>query len=77
MPTPKIPPRVSPALANLFRQVHAMAEDDQISALLDYLDVLRREFDWTSAELKALDFCAPCYLAELTGGDDHDCRGES
>lgn len=77
MPTPHIPARVSPALADLYRRVRAMAEDERTSALVDYLDDLRREFDWASAELKALGFCAPCYLSGLTRGDDHDCSGET
>ena len=77
MPTPHIPARVSPALADLYRRVHAMAEDEQTSALVDYLEDLRREFDWASAELKALGFCAPCYLSGLTRGDDHHCSGET
>lgn len=76
MPTPKIPARISPALADLYRKMHAMAEDARIEALVDYLDDLRREFDWASGELKTLDFCAPCYLSALGCGHDHDCSGE-
>jgi hypothetical protein len=53
-----------------------MAEDARIEALVDYLDDLRREFDWASGELKTLDFCAPCYLSALGCGHDHDCSGE-
>lgn len=75
MPIPKIPSRISPALADLYRRVHAMAEDERTSALVDYLDDLRREFDWASAELSALGFCARCYLTELKHNGE-DCDGE-
>jgi hypothetical protein len=76
MPTPKNPPRFSPALAKLYQHLNAIAESDRMTLLVDYLADLRREFDWVSAELKELGFCTPCYLSELDDGDDHDCVGE-
>lgn len=73
MTTPKLPPHFSPRLAEMHRLLHALADSDRMTALVDYLEDLRREFDWVSAELKGLGFCAPCYLSELDDGDDHDC----
>lgn len=76
MPTPKTPPHFSPRLAELHKLLHAMAESERMTALVDYLDDLRKEFDWAAAELKALGLCAPCYLPQLDDGDDHDCIEE-
>jgi hypothetical protein len=50
--------RLSPQLAALFAQLDAMADSERMTQLVDYLDDLRREFDW-AAELKAMGFCAP------------------
>ena len=74
MPSPKITPRFSPLMADLYQRLHAIAESDRMTALVDYLADLRLEFDWVAAELKALGFCAPCYLSGLDDGDDHDCE---
>jgi hypothetical protein len=76
MPTPKVPPRFSPMLADLYQRLHAIAESERMTSLVDYLEDLRKEFDWAAAELKTLGFCAPCYLSELDNGDGHDCVGE-
>ena len=76
MPSPKIPFRLSPQLAELYQRLHAIAESDRMTSPVDYLEDLRREFDWAAAELKTLGFCAPCYLSELDNGDDHDCGEE-
>lgn len=76
MPSPKIPPRFSPLMADLYQRLHAIAESDRMTALVDYLEDLRKEFDWAAAELKPLGFCAPCYLSQLDDGDDHDCVEE-
>lgn len=73
MPTPKIPPRLSPRMAEIYQIFHAVAESERVTVLVDYLSDLRREFDFVSAELKTLGFCAPCYLTELDDGGDHDC----
>jgi hypothetical protein len=73
MPAPKTPPHFSPKLTELHRMLHALAESERMTALVDYLEDLRKEFDWAAAELKGLGFCAPCYLTELDDGDDHDC----
>ncbi len=80
MPSPKQPPRkapqpqlpLSPRLAELQQMVNALAESERMTQLVDYLDDLRKEFDWAAAELKALGMCAPCYFSELDNGDDHD-----
>ncbi len=74
--SPKIAPRMSPRLADLQKLLDAIAESERMTALVDYLEDLRREFDWAAAELKTLGFCTPCYLTELDDGDDHDCVGE-
>ena len=76
MPSPKYPSRFSPQLAELYLRLHAIAESDRVTSLVDYIEDLRREFDWVSAELKTLGFCTPCYLSELDDGDDHDCAEE-
>lgn len=76
MPTPKLPPRLSPRMAEIYQLFHAIAESDRTTALVDYLEDLRREFNWVAAELKGLGFCTPCYLSELDDGDDHDCVEE-
>ena len=76
MPVPQNPPRFSPALLQLFARMKAIKQSERMTALVDYLDDLRREFDWASAELKQLGFCAPCYLTEMERGDDHDCAEE-
>ncbi len=73
MPLPKLPSRLSPRMAEIYQLFHALAESERTTALVDYLEDLRREFDWAAAELKELGFCAPCYLSELDDGDDHDC----
>jgi hypothetical protein len=76
MPTPKIPPPMSPRLAEMYELLIGIAESERMTALVDYLEDLRREFDNVAAELKQLGFCAPCYLTELDDGDDHDCVEE-
>lgn len=76
MPTPKIPPRMSPRLAEMYEMLIGIAESERTTALVDYIEDLRREFDWVAAELKQLGFCTPCYLSELDDGDHHDCVGE-
>lgn len=76
MPLPNIPPRVPPPLAELYQRLHAIAESERTTSLVDYIEDLRREFDWVSAELKTLGFCTPCYLSELDDGNDHDCAEE-
>ncbi len=76
MPAPKIPPRFSPRLAELYQSLYAIADSERMTALVDYIEDLRKEFDAVSAELKELGFCTPCYLTELDDGDDHDCVGE-
>lgn len=77
MPSPKIPPRfsgkMSPSLADLQQLLNGIAETERMTALVDYLHDLRKEFDAAAAELKALGFCAPCYFSQLDDGDDHDC----
>lgn len=77
MPPPQIPPqnppRLSPKLAELQQLLNAMAEDERMTALVNYLDDLRLEFDAVAAELKAMGFCTPCYLSEMDDGDEHDC----
>jgi hypothetical protein len=70
---PRKPLRLSPELAAIQDTINAMAKDERVSQLVDYLDELRTEFAWTAAELKAMGFCAPCYLSDLEAGDDHDC----
>lgn len=80
MPTPQNPPRLSPKmsprLAEVQKMLNAFAESERMTVLVDYLEDLRREFDWAAAELKALGFCTPCYLSDLDDGDDHDCVEE-
>lgn len=76
MTTPKVPPRMSPRLAELQQLLHSVAESERTTALVDYIDDLRREFDWAATELKGLGFCAPCYLSNPDHGDDHDCAEE-
>lgn len=76
MPSPKIPPPMSPRLAEMYELLIGIAESERMTALVDYLEDLRREFDTVAAELKQLGFCAPCYLTELDDGDDHDCVEE-
>jgi hypothetical protein len=76
MPSPKIPPRFSPFMADIYQRLHAIAESERTTALVDYLEDLRKEFDWAAAELKKLGFCTPCYLSQLDDGDDHDCVEE-
>jgi hypothetical protein len=81
MPIPNYPPHnaprkpfaFSPKLAEIQAMLNAVAESDRMTRLVDYLEDLRKEFDWAAAELKTLGFCAPCYLSELDDGDDHDC----
>lgn len=77
MPTPKkprrLPPEVPPALNELFERLLVIEQDQRTMLLVDYLEDLRREYDWVAAELKKLGFCAPCYLSGLDDGDDHDC----
>lgn len=74
--SPKISPRMSPRLADLQKLLDAIAESERMTILVDYLEDLRREFDWAAAELKELGFCAPCYLSGRDDGDDHDCVEE-
>jgi len=73
MPLPKLPPRLSPRMAEIYQLFQALAETERTTALVDYLHDLRKEFDWAAAELKGLGFCAPCYLSQLDDGDDHEC----
>ena len=73
MPTPKTPPsRMSPRLAELQQLLNSVAESERMTALVDYFDDLCLEFDWVSAELKELGFCASSYLSERGDGDDYD-----
>lgn len=72
MPTPKPPPPLSPRMAEIYALFHAIAQSDRTTTLVDYLEDLRREFDWVSAELKELGFCAVSYLSERGEGDDDD-----
>ncbi len=72
MPTPKM----SPHLAEVQKLLDAFAESERMTMLVDYLENLRREFDWAAAELKELGFCAPCYLSVPDDDDDHDCVEE-
>lgn len=80
MPSPKTAPRQSPKmplrLDEVQKLLNAVAESERMTMLVDYLEDLRREFDSVTAELKALGFCAPCYLSGLDDGNDHDCVGE-
>lgn len=76
MPSPKIPPRMSPRLAEMYALLIGIAESDRTTALVDYLHDLRKEFDWAAAQLKELGFCTPCYLSQLDDGDEHDCVEE-
>ena len=76
MSQPNIPPRLSPRLAEVQKLLNAFAESERMTALVDYLEDLRREFDSVAAELKARGFCTPCYLSELDDGDDHHCVEE-
>jgi hypothetical protein len=76
MTSPKIPRRLSPALAEIYNQLQAVAESGRITALVDYLDDLCEELDWVSGELNALGFCASAYLAGRGDGDGHDCPEE-
>lgn len=76
MPTPKSLPPLSPRMAELYELFYAIAESDRTNLLVDYIEDLRHEFDWVSAELKTLGFCTPCYLSELDDGDDHNCVDE-
>lgn len=81
MPVPPLPPRnpapnpqhLSPRLAELQQLLNNLAETERMTRLVDYLHDLQKEFDAVAAELKAMGFCAPCYLSELDDGDDHDC----
>ncbi len=76
MPLPKLPSRLSPRLAEIYQLFHALAETERTTALVDYLDDLCLEFDWVSAELKALGFCASSYLKERGDGGDFGFLGE-
>jgi hypothetical protein len=84
MPTPKIPPRnppkkptvLSPRLAEIQEMLNAVAESERMTRLVDYLHDLRKEFDSVADELKAMGFCAPCYMSGMEDGDDHDCPEE-
>lgn len=86
MSTPKQPPRkaasppmvappmrLSPQLAALQNMLNGIAQSERMDQLVNYLHDLRREFDATAEELKAMGFCAPCYFSMLDNGDDHDC----
>ena len=77
MPTPEIPQRFSPVMADLYRRLHAIAESERMTALVDYLDDLRKEFDWAAVELRTLGFCARCYFSSLDDGGDHDCMDKN
>jgi hypothetical protein len=73
MPPPKPLPPLSPRLAEIYRMFEGIARSERMTLLVDYLEDLRREFDWVAAELKPMGFCTPCYLSELDDGDGHDC----
>lgn len=75
MPTPKVPPRFSPMLADLYQRLHAIAESERMTALVDYLEDLCLEVDWVSAELKELGFCVTSYLEGRGDGDSFDYVG--
>jgi hypothetical protein len=76
MPTPKIPQRFSPVMADLYRRLHALADSERMTALVDYLDDLCLEVDGVAAELKKLGFCASSYLSERGDGDDYHFSDE-
>lgn len=76
MPVPKPLPPLSPRLAEIYQLFQGIAQSERMTALVDYLEDLRREFDSVAAELKEMGFCTPCYLSELDDGDEHDCVEE-
>jgi hypothetical protein len=75
-PTPKTSPRFSPAIVDLYQRLHAVAESERMTALVDYLDDLCLELHKVAAELEELGFCAPSYLAGCGESDGFDCAQE-
>lgn len=75
-PAPFPPARRSARVVALQQLLDGIAETERMTALVDYLHDLRKEFDATAAELKSMGFCAPCYFSMLDDDDDHDCPEE-